>query len=152
MEEIYERTGRRQMLEMKVSDANHRYDLVLNSTENKEAAMQGKWRTQAFPERKYERLNSSHVVVCAGLSEVDERSAINEWKTSLPDSFVGLSYTYDDMGQSEGWMKSILADEKRKFKSKQRGSKKEDEENRTAQAMASDHGSWRRESLSLTIF
>ena len=43
-------------------------------------------------------------------------------------------------------------DEKRKFKSKQRGSKKEDEENRTAQAMASDHGSWRRESLSLTIF
>eukprot|EP00978_Attheya_sp_CCMP212_P042737 scaffold265886_cov50-Attheya_sp.AAC.2 len=140
MEEIYERTGRRHMLDMKVSDANHRYDLVLNSTENKEAAMQGKWRTQAFPERKYERLNSSNVVVCAGLSEVDERSAINEWKTSLPDSFVGLSYTYDDMGQSEGWMKSILADEKRKFKSKQKVRKKEDEEDRTAQAMASDHG------------
>lgn len=26
----------------------------------------------------------------------------------MKDSFVGLSYTYDDTGQSEGWMKSVL--------------------------------------------
>lgn len=47
-------------------------------------------------------------VVCAGLSELDERIAIYELKTSLKDSFVGLSYVFDDTEKSEAWMKSIL--------------------------------------------
>ena len=60
----------------------------------------------AFPERKYERLRGDKV--CAGLSELDERIAAYELKTSLQDKFIGLAYKYDDTGQSEGWMKSIL--------------------------------------------
>ena len=60
----------------------------------------------AFEERKYERLTSN--VVCAGLSSIDEKIAQYELNTSLKDSFLGLSYTYDDTGQSEGWMKTIL--------------------------------------------
>jgi hypothetical protein len=60
----------------------------------------------AFPEREYERLKTD--AVCSGLSELDERIALYELKTSLKDSFVGLSYTYDDTGQSEGWMKSVM--------------------------------------------
>jgi hypothetical protein len=60
----------------------------------------------AFPERRYEKLRND--VVCAGLSELDERIAIYELKTKLPDSFVGLAYTYDDTGQSEGWMKTMV--------------------------------------------
>jgi Protein SET DOMAIN GROUP 2 C-terminal/CW-type Zinc Finger/SET domain len=60
----------------------------------------------AFPERRYERLRVDKV--CAGLSELDERIAAYELKTSLQDKFIGLAYKYDDTGQSEGWMKSIL--------------------------------------------
>lgn len=43
---------------------------------------------------------------------MDERIATYELRTTLKDSFVGLAYSYDDTGQSEGWMKSILGDKK----------------------------------------
>ena len=64
------------------------------------------WRKVPFPERKYERLESD--VVCAGLSTVDEKIASYELRTSLPDSFIGQAYRYDDTGQSEAWMKSVV--------------------------------------------
>lgn len=107
---LHEQNGRRQMKEMEDDEARHKFYNVLRSSVNNEAAMQGKWRRQAFPERIYERLSSD--VVCAGLSSLDERTAVYELQTSLPDSFVGLSYTYTDTGQSEGWMKSVLDDTK----------------------------------------
>lgn len=98
------------MKEMEDDEARHKFYNAIRSKENNEAAVQGKWRTTAFPERIYERLSSN--VVCAGLSSLDERTAVYELQTSLPDSFVGLSYTYTDTGQSEGWMKSVLDDTK----------------------------------------
>jgi hypothetical protein len=47
-------------------------------------------------------------VVCAGLSALDEKIAAYELKTTLEDRFIGVAYKYDDIGQSEGWMKSVL--------------------------------------------
>ena len=45
MEQIYEKTGRRQSQEMELSNDAHRFTKVLEATENKEAALQGKsWR------------------------------------------------------------------------------------------------------------
>jgi len=107
---MHEQNGRRQMKEMEDDEARHKFYNVLRSTANNEAAMQGKWRKNAFPERIYERLSSD--VICAGLSSLDERTAVYELQTSLPDSFMGLSYKYTDTGQSEGWMKSVLDDTK----------------------------------------
>lgn len=46
--------------------------------------------------------------MCAGLSQLDEKIAAYELKTTLEDKFIGLAYKYDDTGQSEGWMKSVL--------------------------------------------
>jgi hypothetical protein len=68
-------------------------------------------------------------VVCAGLCPLDERTAIIELQRSLPDSFVGLSYSYNDTGQSEGWMKSVID-----------GSSKVDEERKVALDLAHDDG------------
>ena len=102
-----------------------KYVDALRNTENNEAAMQCNWRKEAFPERRYERLERTNVI-CAGLSAVDERSAVYELKTNLPDSFVGLSYTYDDMGQSEGWMKTVV-DEADKSNRKRSSKKKKKE-------------------------
>lgn len=42
------------------------------------------------------------------MSELDQKIAAYELKTSLEDKFIGLAYKYDDTGQSEGWMKSVL--------------------------------------------
>ena len=80
-------------------------------------------RTTAFPQRMYERLKTD--VVCAGLSELDGRIATYELCTNLRDSFLGLAYTYDDTGQSEGWMKSLL---------------NKTEEEKAASALACDDG------------
>ena len=110
MEEIYNMYGSKRMLEVEESEARVRYDKVLANCGNMEAAMQGDWRTKAFPERKYERLETSSVI-CDGLSPKDRSYAMYELETKLPDSFVGLAYTYDDSGQhSETWMKTV-ADE-----------------------------------------
>lgn len=68
-------------------------------------------------------------MVCAGLSELDERIAAYELKTSLSDSFVGLAYTYDDNGQSEGWMKTVLSE-----------SDDSNKQRRAAMALSSDEG------------
>ena len=81
----------------------------------------------AFPERQYERLRTD--AVCAGLSELDERIASYELRTSLKDSFLGLSYTYNDTGQSEGWMKSMLSEGEEKNK-----------QEKAAMALSSDDG------------
>jgi hypothetical protein len=112
---------------MEDDESRHKFSNALRSIVNNEAAMQGKWRTKPFPERKYERLSSA--VVCAGLSPLDERTAIIELQTSLPDSFVGLSYSYNDTGQSEGWMKSVID-----------VSSKVDEERKVALDLAHDDG------------
>jgi hypothetical protein len=98
---------RRQESEMRFAECKIRYSEILRSSGNKEAAMQGLWRKIPFPERLYQRLAISNVL-CDGLSELDQRTAVYELETSLCDRFVGLSYTYDDNGQSESWMKSIV--------------------------------------------
>jgi len=92
------------MMEMVAKDDIHKFVLAIEKT-NHEAAMQT-WRKTPFPERRYERLSDD--VVCAGLSAVDEQIASYELRTNLPDSFVGLSYKYNDTGQSEAWMKSVV--------------------------------------------
>ena len=81
----------------------------------------------AFPERCYERLETD--AICAGLSELDARIASYELKTTLEDKFIGLSYTYNDTGQSEGWMKSLV---------QEAGDQSERE--KAALAMANDDG------------
>lgn len=134
MEQLYERTGRRHLNEMSLSNDRHKFSRVMDWEENKntEAAFQGLWRKQPFPERKYERLKEN--VVCAGLSELDERIAAYELRTNLPDSFVGLSYKYEDeTGKSEAWMKSVLT------KTGDRG-KKDTEAKQAAMALAEDAG------------
>jgi hypothetical protein len=100
---------------------------VPQSIVNNEAAPQGKWRTKPFPKQKYEQLSSN--VVCAGLSPLDERTAIVELQTSLPDRLVGLSYSFNDTGQSEGWMKSVID-----------GSLKVDKERKVALDLAHNDG------------
>lgn len=121
MEEMYTTYGCKRRLEMEQSEARYRYEKTLNACGNMEAAMQGKWRKKAYPERKYERLEKTSVI-CDGLSDIDKSYAIYELGTSIPDSFVGLAYTYDDSGQkSENWMKTVTdqtAAPKRKRKKK----------------------------------
>jgi [histone H3]-lysine4 N-trimethyltransferase ATXR3 len=99
-----ERASIRHASELAYADDRHKFALAVKAS-NTEAAMQS-WRKVPFPERKYERIRSD--VVCAGLSHLDEKIAAFELKTSLPDSFVGQSYRYDDTGQSEAWMKSVV--------------------------------------------
>ncbi|CAJ1896278.1 unnamed protein product [Cylindrotheca closterium] len=106
MEKVYENTGKKQLNEIRAANTRHRFASAIQSCSNNEAAVQGRWRKEAFPYRSYERLKTD--VVCAGLSDLDERIAIYELKTSLKDSFVGLSYMFDDTEKSEAWMKSIL--------------------------------------------
>jgi hypothetical protein len=113
------------MKDMEDDESRHKVSNALRSIVNNAAAMQGKWRTRPFPEQKYERLSSD--VVCAGLSPLDERTSIIELQTSLADSFVGLSYSYNDTGQNEGWMKSVID-----------GSSKVDEERKVALDLAHD--------------
>ena len=107
LDQVVERTGARHERVLSYYDDRHRFDNVLRKRKNTEAAMQS-WRRTPFPERRYEKLRKD--VVSAGLSELDERTASYELKTSLPDSFIGMSYRYDDTGQSEAWMKSLLDD------------------------------------------
>jgi hypothetical protein len=129
------------MTELSFADDRHKFTLGLQNNHNTSAAMQGSWRRQAFPERKYEKLYRD--VVSAGLSEVDERIASHELKTNLPDGFIGLSYKYDDTGESEAWMKSVIdeagSNGTAEGKSKSESSQK-DEERRAAQALAADEG------------
>ena len=104
----------KQYIEMIRDDVHLCIDHKLDK--NKEAAVQGEYRKPEFPERRYERINTSDIL-CAGLSPLDQASAKYELETNLPDSFVGLPYNTDDMGQSEEWMKSatkvaMSADEK----------------------------------------
>lgn len=99
-----ERTGNRHSAEMAFADDRHKFALAVETC-NTEAAMQS-WRKTPFPERMYERITAD--VVCAGLSNLDEKIAAFELKTNLPDSFIGQSYRYNDTGQSESWMKSVV--------------------------------------------
>jgi hypothetical protein len=126
MEEMYNRYGNKRRVEVEESEAREKYSKVLMSCGNMEAAMQGKWRTQAFPERKYERLESSSVI-CDGLSPNDRSYAMYELETKLPDSFVGLAYTYDDNGQhSETWMKTVADETSKPQKTKKRKNEESD--------------------------
>eukprot|EP00934_Nitzschia_sp_Nitz4_P006918 Nitzschia sp. Nitz4//scaffold41_size133979//27876//35172//NITZ4_003333-RA/size133979-snap-gene-0.98-mRNA-1//1//CDS//3329551428//6908//frame0 len=124
---IFEKIGLKHLNEIATANDRHRFGLALDKSPNSEAAMQSKWKQDAFPERKYTRLRED--AVCAGLSEVDKRIATYELRTTLPDSFVGLAYTYDDTGQSEGWMKSFLG-----------ASEKSSERQKAALAMSIDDG------------
>ncbi|KAL7554514.1 hypothetical protein ACHAWF_017971 [Thalassiosira exigua] len=109
-EEIHAIYGTKRRSEVEESESQHRYEGILDNCGNSEAAMQGKWRREAFPERRYERLVSSSVI-CDGLSPKDRSYAMYELETKLPDSFVGLAYTYDDSGQhSETWMKTVAGE------------------------------------------
>ncbi|KAL7541614.1 hypothetical protein ACHAXR_011069, partial [Thalassiosira sp. AJA248-18] len=126
MEEIYSVYGYKRKLEVLESETRAKYDKVLMNCGNIEAAMQGKWRKEAFPERKYERLETSSVI-CDGLSPKDRSYAMYELETKLPDSFVGLAYTYDDSGQhSETWMKTVADETTKPQKSKSSKKKKKD--------------------------
>ena len=100
-----ERTGAKHAKELEAADDIHQFATAIEKATNSLAAMQS-WRKDAFPERRYERL--SNYVVCDGLSPVDEGIAKYELRTNLPDSFVGLSYRYDDTGESEAWMNSVV--------------------------------------------
>ncbi len=123
MEQMYLGYGYKRRLEVEENEARERYKKILLNCGNAEAAMQGKWRKEAFPERKYERLQTSSVI-CDGLSPKDRSYAMYELETKLPDSFVGLAYTYDDSGQlSEMWMKTV-ADETNQNKHKKTRQKK----------------------------
>ena len=151
MEEMYNAYGNKRRVEIEESEARERYLKVLMSCGNMEAAMQGKWRTQAFPERKYERLESSSVI-CDGLSPNDRSYAMYELETKLPDSFVGLAYTYDDNGQhSETWMKTVADETAKPQKTKKRKKegndvpdsleiKSETKAQKAAMALAKDDG------------
>ena len=120
MEEVYDAYGSKRRLEVEESEARERYNKELANCGNMEAAVQGKWRREAFPERKYERLETSSVI-CDGLSIKDRSYAMYELQTKLPDSFVGLAYTYDDSGQhSETWMKTVTDEIQAKPKKKKK--------------------------------
>ena len=60
--------------EMLLTDDRLRFGDAIRTGTNAEAAMQS-WRKDPFPERKYERLLAD--TVCAGLSTVDEKIALN---------------------------------------------------------------------------
>lgn len=134
MEQIYERIAKKHMREMEFADARHEFTILLEAKSNEEAAFQGAWRTTPFPERKYERLKND--VVCAGLSELDENIAACEKQTVLPDSFVGLSYTYNDTGESEGWMKSVT----NKSQERKSSARQFSDEEKAADALSRDQG------------
>ena len=136
----FERTGLKQLTELSVADDRHKFAIALQKIHNAEAAVQGSWRREPFPERKYEKLSSDSV--CAGLSVVDERIALHELKTNLPDSFIGLSYRYDDTGESEAWMKSLIDEAGPDSASKKKSKKdsQDDEERQAALALAADDG------------
>jgi hypothetical protein len=138
MDQIYERIAKKHMQELEFADARHEFTVLLQASPNQEAAMQGEWRTTPFPERKYERLDAD--VICAGLSALDQRSATYEKETSLSDSFVGLAYTYNDTGQSEGWMKSVLDETTRSSKANTNDDAALSKEEQVANAIASDDG------------
>ena len=118
------------MAEMNAADDRHKFATAIDKHRNTEAAMQ-KWRKIPFPERKYERLSAD--TVCDGLSNVDKGIATYERKTSLPDSFVGISYRYDDTGQSEAWMKSVVDETGHNTQEK-------DDARKAAMALAADDG------------
>jgi hypothetical protein len=149
MDEMYTNYGCKRRAEMEASEARLKYESILNNCGNREAAMQGKWRKHAFPERKYERLESSSVV-CDGLSEMDKSFAVYELGTSIPDSFVGLAYTYDDSGQhSETWMKTVVDETTAKPKARRKKKGADDlndaendtnKEHTAAAALAKDDG------------
>ena len=146
MEEMYNSYGIKRKLEMEESEMRHKYQKMLMNCGNTEAAMQGKWRKNAFPERKYQRLETASVI-CDGLSKEDKSYAMYELETSLPDSFVGLAYMYDDAGQqSETWMKTV-ADETSKSKKSRKKKKDAHDADRekekaeeAAKALAKDDG------------
>lgn len=46
MEQIYERTGKRQLNEIRAANTRHRYASAIESFSNNEAAVQGKWRKE----------------------------------------------------------------------------------------------------------
>lgn len=115
---------------MATADDRYKFGSAIEKTKNTEAAMQS-WRKEPFPERRYERLSDD--AVCDGLSDVDGRIATYELRTNLPDSFVGISYRYDDTGQSEDWMKSVVNETGASGQSK-------DEARRAAEALAADDG------------
>ena len=140
IKQTVDKTGRRHDREMKLSDDRFRFSDLMDESTNSEAAMQS-WRKLPFPERRYERLQKDRV--CAGLSQVDGRIASHELKTSLDDSFIGVSYRYDDTGQSEAWMKSVVDETEVKqngSKKKKTQSKKSTKEQQTALAMVGDEG------------
>ena len=137
MEKLFERTGKRHIAELQEADARHEFSLALKASDNQEAAFQGIWRKTPFPEREYNRLSSN--LICAGLGSIDELSASYELRTTLPDGFVGISYKYNDTGQSEGWMKSVLDESLHESRKKGPG-EPIDNEKRTAQLLAADQG------------
>jgi hypothetical protein len=128
------------MVELSFADDRQHFTSALQNNHNTSAAMQGSWRREAFPERKYEQLSAD--VVCAGLPEVDERIASHELKTNLPDSFIGLSYKYDDTGESEAWMKSVIDEtgSRSTGETTSKNKSQNSEERLAAQAMAADEG------------
>jgi hypothetical protein len=137
VQQYVERCGTRHAHEMGMADDRHKFALAVAQKTNTEAAMQS-WRCEPYPERKYERLSSD--VVCAGLSEIDERIARHELRTNLPDSFLGLSYRYDDTGQSEAWMKSVVDETGSNGKHHKQNKKANNDERDALLAMAADEG------------
>lgn len=137
VQQVVERTGSRQETELDFADDRHKFALAVKAS-NTEAAMQS-WRKIPFPERRYERTTTD--VVCAGLSEVDEKIAAFELQTSLPDSFVGQSYRYDDTGQSEAWMKSVVDETgSGNKKTKKKNDQNDSDERLAALALIADEG------------
>lgn len=138
VQQAVERAGKRQTAELDTADDRHKYSMAIKGGNN-EAAMQS-WRKEPFPERKYERLTADDV--CDGLSTIDERIAQFERKTSLPDRFIGQAYQYDDTGESETWMRSVVdetaANDKftKKVKKKQKDAISADDEVIRAQISA----------------
>jgi len=126
------RLAQRQESEMRLIENKHRFTEVLQSSNNKEPAIQRTWRKIPYPERLYQRLATSNVL-CDGLLPVDQRIAICELETSLSDRFVGQSYTYDDNRQSEWWMKSIIS-----RKSARKSKRRSNDEDRVAAYMQED--------------
>lgn len=148
MEEMYKTYGVKRKLEMEESETRNKYKKVLINCGNIEAAMQGKWRKTAFPERKYQRLETASVI-CDGLSKEDKSYAMYELETTLPDSFVGLAYMYDDAGQqSETWMKTVADETSKSNKSRKKkkstddsaAEKEKEKAEETAKALAKDDG------------
>ncbi|EJK48860.1 hypothetical protein THAOC_32309, partial [Thalassiosira oceanica] len=127
MEEMYSTYGSKRLDEVITEEIRDKYGRILLNCGNSEAAMQGEWRKTAFSERKYARLETASVI-CDGLSPKDSSYAMYELETKLPDSFVGLAYTYDDAGQhSEMWMKTVANETTRTAKVRRKRPKKGEE-------------------------